>query len=414
MNKKRIFSLFLAVLMLTLIALPAGSYADDEYFEELYDENQYYDDFYEDGSYYDDFYAEPFEEYYEDESLPFEEEYFEDVIVNEPVEEFEEDMILEEAFEDYSDETVEEFVPTEESTEEADQEADNTFELYVQETDVFDTANELTVSKPADCTTPLNTLARFSVEASGGTAPYTYQWQYSNGGAWKNLGGDTAKSAEYSIAATAARDGMQLRCVVSDANGSQKESEAATLTIGTVDELIVTGPADCTTPLNTLARFSVEASGGTAPYTYQWQYSNGGAWKNLGGDTAKSAEYSIAATAARDGWQLRCVVTDSKGTVKESDAATLTIRTSIIEGDLVYELIAGSSTEVYVKAYNGSETVVVVPSTVDGKYTVKQIGEGAFAGNTVITEISLPNSIEVIGKRAFMNCSSLSKMTCHD
>jgi hypothetical protein len=58
---------------------------------------------------------------------------------------------------------------------------------------------------------------------------------------------------------------------------------------------------------------------------------------------------------------------------------------------------------------------VTVPSTVaDGAYNVKEIGPGVFENKAGITEVSLPNSILVIGAGAFKNCTSLSKMTCHD
>ena len=107
-------------------------------------------------------------------------------------------------------------------------------------------------------------------------------------------------------------------------------------------------------------------------------------------------------------------MTDANSTTVESAAATLTITADITEGDFIYELIGNSTTDVAVKQYTANAQSVVVPSTVqNGKYTVKAIGEGAFAGKA-LSEISLPNGIELIAKQAFMNCANLSKMTCHD
>jgi hypothetical protein len=50
-----------------------------------------------------------------------------------------------------------------------------------------------------------------------------------------------------------------------------------------------------------------------------------------------------------------------------------------------------------------------VPATVDA-LPVVEIGAGAFEGNTTLTAIDLPDTVQVIGVRAFANCTSLSTM----
>lgn len=52
---------------------------------------------------------------------------------------------------------------------------------------------------------------------------------------------------------------------------------------------------------------------------------------------------------------------------------------------------------------------VVIPEQVEGKNVVK-IAENAFENDTVLTEIDLPNTIQVIGKRAFAGCTALAVM----
>lgn len=59
-------------------------------------------------------------------------------------------------------------------------------------------------------------------------------------------------------------------------------------------------------------------------------------------------------------------------------------------------------------AYSGSAADVTVPEN------VTRIDDGAFEGNTTITSVKMPNSITVIGKRAFAGCTKLSEMTCYD
>lgn len=60
-------------------------------------------------------------------------------------------------------------------------------------------------------------------------------------------------------------------------------------------------------------------------------------------------------------------------------------------------------------AYNGSAATLEIPETVEQK-TVTEVGAEAFAGNKTLTSIDLPDSITVIGKRAFADCTNLSQM----
>lgn len=62
-----------------------------------------------------------------------------------------------------------------------------------------------------------------------------------------------------------------------------------------------------------------------------------------------------------------------------------------------------------VKKYIGDDSVVVVPDDYNGTPIVK-IGDSAFEGNVKITKVSLPDTIQVIGKRAFAGCTSLAEM----
>ena len=73
---------------------------------------------------------------------------------------------------------------------------------------------------------------------------------------------------------------------------------------------------------------------------------------------------------------------------------------------VVYELIDNVMT---VTGYEGNYDTYVVAETVAG-HTVKKIGDSAFEGNTDLVSITLPATIEVIGKRAFAGCTNLKNM----
>ncbi len=63
--------------------------------------------------------------------------------------------------------------------------------------------------------------------------------------------------------------------------------------------------------------------------TYQWQYKTpSGAWKNCSSKTTgyNTATLNVVATAYRNGYQYRCIVTDALGNHVTSQAALLTVK----------------------------------------------------------------------------------------
>ncbi len=62
-----------------------------------------------------------------------------------------------------------------------------------------------------------------------------------------------------------------------------------------------------------------------------------------------------------------------------------------------------------IAAYKGKNEVITVPDAFMG-LAVKSVGEYAFFENETLTKITLPDSVIVIGKSAFQNCSSLTEV----
>ena len=60
------------------------------------------------------------------------------------------------------------------------------------------------------------------------------------------------------------------------------------------------------------------------------------------------------------------------------------------------------------KDYLKIATEIVVNNGME--YRVTKIGNSAFEGHTEIVSIDLPDSIQIIGQKAFMNCTNLSRM----
>ena len=74
--------------------------------------------------------------------------------------------------------------------------------------------------------------------------------------------------------------------------------------------------------------------------------------------------------------------------------------------NVTYDLVDGEMT---VMGYTVATSSYTVQETIDG-YPVTRIGDEAFCGNTTLEYITLPDTIEVIGKRAFANCTNLKGM----
>ena len=104
------------------------------------------------------------------------------------------------------------------------------------------------------------------------------------------------------------------------------------------------------------------------------------------------------------------VITEEINVPAETENEAL--EADITSGDFKYSVNNGSATVV---KYNGSATSVTIPSSVNG-YTVKSIGQGAFANNFTIQYVTLPSSVTSIGVNyyatgAFQDCISLKSVS---
>lgn len=84
--------------------------------------------------------------------------------------------------------------------------------------------------------------------------------------------------------------------------------------------------------------------------------------------------------------------------------------------DFTYEIT--DADEVTVTGYVGGELIVVIPDTIEDK-PVTAIAESAFAGMGNLKAVSVPTTVQAIGKDAFKGCESLSSLrtpvyTCED
>jgi uncharacterized repeat protein (TIGR02543 family) len=177
------------------------------------------------------------------------------------------------------------------------------------------------VSQPEDVTWEVGKTASFAVSATGENL--TYQWQVKQVGKndFSNSGAASAKTANYMFTMQSGHKGMQVRCVVTDANGASVTSEIATCVERQV-LAIVSQPENVMWKAGTTASFEVEAVG--EGLTYQWQVKQVGKndFSNSGSASAKTANYTFTMQNGHKGMQVRCVVTDASGASVTSEAAT--------------------------------------------------------------------------------------------
>ena len=235
--------------------------------------------------------------------------------------------------------------------------------------------------------------AKVSVKATGDGLKY--QWYYKDANA-AEFTESTTKSASYSVKMNAERDGRVVYCVVTDAYGNSAKTNEVTLDTR-FKAKITEQPKDTSAAAGQTATAVIKAEGDGL--TYQWYY------KDLGTSSFKksstvSAEYSTTMNEARDGRKLYCIVTDAYGNTAKSDTVTMT---------MVNYSYTVNDGKVTITKHLGTGSHAVIPDKIEG-YPVTAIGDDAFANNTTLEKVTLPNSIETIGQRAFKGCTGLTSM----
>ena len=185
--------------------------------------------------------------------------------------------------------------------------------------------------QPQDTTVAVNKTAYFDVEATTTTSPsdlkYLWQYKYAGESTWTDW--TTKTTAKIGIAYNAKKNGMSVRCKVTDVNGNTATSNAAVLTYKADSKVtITTQPKNTTVAVNKSAYFSVEATTTASikklKYLWQYKYAGESTWTDW--TTKTTASIGIAYNANKNGMSVRCKVTDVNGNTATSNAAVLTYK----------------------------------------------------------------------------------------
>lgn len=209
------------------------------------------------------------------------------------------------------------------------------------------------VTNPRSVTARVGDDVSFSVEANGSNLSYQWMAYDPDDGVWEPIQDENTNT--FSLVATAALDGTQYVCRVSN-ESSTVESAPATLTV-ILPPTITSHPQSATVTEGQTVLFSVVADGNDVRYQWQSSSNNGSTWADISG--AVSANYSVRTTLSMNGNKYRCRATNAVGDVV-SNAATLTVEEdtritpptitthptsqSVNDGDTVMFTVAASGT----------------------------------------------------------------------
>ena len=225
--------------------------------------------------------------------------------------------------------------------------------------------------------------------------PITYQWQRSkNSDYWSNTGLPGNKTDTLAFEVTSDRVSYSYRCIVTDKNG-EWSSNAVKVTYNVTPTRISLNQNIATMDIGEELTLTYVLTPQNAVSEITWAST----------DETVAIVVDGVVTALSQG-HTTITATTINGMVDSCDIEIVD-SSLIVKDDVTYQLMKNN--ELCVISYSGNAASVEIPQIVEG-YTVSKIGDEAFMNNTDLQSINLPDTITIIGKRAFKGCSNLSEM----
>jgi len=171
---------------------------------------------------------------------------------------------------------------------------------------VLPKVTSVTMTPDAPAPRALGATVTWTAGASGGTAPYEYQWAVFDGAAWTTMTGwssantwawtPVSANASYQVAARA-------RSAWNTGIRDLAATQAYAVVPGVVSSLLLSPNLASPRAPNTAITWTGTASGGQAPYQYQWAVYNGVAWTTMT-DWSTSHTWTWTPTAANASYQV--------------------------------------------------------------------------------------------------------------
>ena len=249
---------------------------------------------------------------------------------------------------------------------------------------------------------PDSPVADFSVDVTSGPAPLTVQftdlttnkpvswaWDFESDGiidsyeqnpAWTyNVAGN------YTVTLTAAN--LAASDTVTKVN------------LTSVDNLPPTADFSAD-PVATLTGSSVQFTGLSAnsPTSWQWDLNNDG----IIDSTMQNPNYTYTTAGT---YTVNLTVSNPAGNDDEVKTNYIIVREQASPAsDFTY---TNDGSSVTITKYTGSDGIVIIPAEIEG-LPVTTIGASAFRSSSVVTTVTIPDSVTTIGNDAFSDCSALT------
>ena len=161
------------------------------------------------------------------------------------------------------------------------------YQLTMSTTQPFSTS--FTVAPP---TGPAGQSISFSASGSAGTLPYTYSWNFGDG-----VGTSSAQSPTYSYSSPGS---YMITLLTTDSVGTTATAfNSVTITGGNIGLTAIISINTNAPQSGQTVLFTASASGGTAPYSYNWNLGDGGTatGTSIGYLYGKAGNYTVVLTA---------------------------------------------------------------------------------------------------------------------
>lgn len=235
--------------------------------------------------------------------------------------------------------------------------------------------------QPVSIVAPKGKTITVSFTASG--EGLTYKWYYKNKGEKKFTYTATFPGNTYTTEMNSTRDGRQLYCVVTDADGNTVQTKTVTISMG--NPLVITEqPRSATASKGTKAKVTVSASGDGLKYRWYYKDRKSSKFKKSS-NTTKT--YSTTMKSSRNGRQVYCVITDKRGNTVKTNTVKLSMGTTLKITSQPKSMMAAGGSAVTAK-------VSVQGSGLSYRWYFKNKGESTFLytatfpGNTYSAEMN--------------------------
>lgn len=113
-----------------------------------------------------------------------------------------------------------------------------------------------------------------------------------------------------------------------------------------------------------------------------------------------------------DGWYYDIQCTEELNWYQDVFTSDLTLYANWVNEDdgVPYTYVTLPDDTIEIRSYTGRRRYITIPEIIDGKQ-VTSIGEFAFANQTRLREVTLPNGLNNIGRSAFENCVNLTNIS---